>query len=364
MTVSETEVPIAHLGEMLEGQVAVLSSGYLSSEEALGVLDAMKASPLFRKDQYSYLLYPNKELPGFLQKNLIPASEAASSELIGRLVSGGNRQIVDQDRLGGLHFNGNFRNAADLHRALDALPQSRYGVVVAKERLQLAELFEKVFNHKAFTGRSGTFYAYEGLGSIYWHMVSKLLLAVQECCLQAIAGKADPEVTRRLLGHYYEIEAGIGVHKPPALYGAFPTDPYSHTPGHRGAQQPGMTGQVKEDILSRFGELGVFVRDAQLSFSPRLLRKEEFLTGPRLFEYVSTRGQKCQISLDKGQLAFTFCQVPVVYVAAGREKITVHYAGDKTEEVGGHSLPQAISALIFNRTGEVEWLEVAVTRHD
>ena len=62
-----------------------------------------------------------------------------------------------------------------------------------------------------------------------------------------------------LLEHYYEINEGIGVHKSPALYGAFPTDPYSHTPAGKGAQQPGMTGQVKEDILSRFGELGVFV---------------------------------------------------------------------------------------------------------
>jgi len=69
--------------------------------------------------------------------------------------------------------------------------------------------------------------------------VSKLLLAVQECCLKAIEEDADPVVTGKLLDHYYEIEAGIGVHKSPELYGAFPTDPYSHTPQHRGAQQPG-----------------------------------------------------------------------------------------------------------------------------
>ena len=53
---------------MLEGQVAVLSSGYLSSKENLKVLDALKASKLFRHDQYSYLLYPNKELPKFIEK--------------------------------------------------------------------------------------------------------------------------------------------------------------------------------------------------------------------------------------------------------------------------------------------------------
>ena len=45
------------------------------------------------------------------------------------------------------------------------------------------------------------------------------------------------------------------------LYGAFPTDPYSHTPAGKGAQQPGMTGQVKEDVISRFGELGVEVKN-------------------------------------------------------------------------------------------------------
>ena len=76
--------------------------------------------------------------------------------------------------------------------------------------------------------------------------------------------RIDDVTIGRLLDHYYEASEGIGVHKSPELYGAFPTDPYSHTPGSKGAQQPGMTGQVKEDILSRFGELGVFVKDGKL----------------------------------------------------------------------------------------------------
>ncbi len=38
-----------------------------------------------------------------------------------------------------------------------------------------------------FTGRSSTMYAYEGIGSIYWHMVAKLLVAIQE---SVRAGKA------------------------------------------------------------------------------------------------------------------------------------------------------------------------------
>ena len=54
MTVeSDTTVSIGYLSEMLEGQVAVLSAGYLSSKEVLAVLDGMKKSKLFREDQYS-----------------------------------------------------------------------------------------------------------------------------------------------------------------------------------------------------------------------------------------------------------------------------------------------------------------------
>ena len=62
---------------------------------------------------------------------------------------------------------------------------------------KIISLFEKVFHHDTFTGRLGTFFAYEGLGSIYWHMVSKLLLAAQENCLLAFDQKVQPENTSR-----------------------------------------------------------------------------------------------------------------------------------------------------------------------
>ena len=48
MTVTESGVKISYLPEMLEGQVAVLSSKYLSAPEGAGVLDALKSSALFR----------------------------------------------------------------------------------------------------------------------------------------------------------------------------------------------------------------------------------------------------------------------------------------------------------------------------
>ena len=45
---------------MLEGQVAVLSSGFLNNHDSLNVLDSLKASELFWDDQYSYILYQIK----------------------------------------------------------------------------------------------------------------------------------------------------------------------------------------------------------------------------------------------------------------------------------------------------------------
>ena len=86
--------------------------------------------------------------------------------------------------------------------------------------------------------------------------------------------------SRRLGELYYRVRAGLGFNKTPAEYGAFPTDPYSHTPGHGGASQPGMTGQVKEEILTRFGELGIRVSDGRVRFQPTLLRPQELLREP------------------------------------------------------------------------------------
>ncbi|MBL7849327.1 MAG: hypothetical protein JNN04_00400 [Cyclobacteriaceae bacterium] len=346
------EISISYLSEMLEGQVAVLSSGYLTSKEALETLDGLKASRLFRADQNSYLLYPNKDLPGFLEKNNIPGAEVRKSSLLSSLLKEGNRQILEQDAQGGFHFNGNFRNAADLRRALEGLDGDKFPRTPSDQE-EVLQLFEKVFNHKAFTGRSGTFFGYEGLGSIYWHMVSKLLLAVQECCLKAIREGENETLVNRLIQHYDEINEGIGVHKSPALYGAFPTDPYSHTPANKGAQQPGMTGQVKEDILCRFGELGVRVSEGQLRFDPRMLRRAEFLTKKQLFTCVDLQGKPMELTLEKDSLCFTYGQVPVVYRLADTNGLEVHLADGAVVRGENLDLDLALSKKVFGRTGEV-----------
>jgi len=357
---NEKEVSISYLAEMLEGQVAVLSSGYLKPSQALKLLDGLKNSALFREDQYSYILYPNKELPRFDKKNNIPSEKVEKSTLLKQLVNDGNTQIIEKDVLGNYHFNGNFNNANSLKTALTNL-SPKYKSLIESDTKFLLETFENVFNHKAFTGRSGTFFGYEGLVSIYWHMVSKLLLAVQENCLLAINSNENEVVIGKLLDHYYEINAGIGVHKSPELYGAFPTDPYSHTPATKGAQQPGMTGQVKEDLLSRFGELGVFVKDGILVFNPRLLRKQEFLNNSLVFKYANTQNEIKEISLDAGSLCFTYCQIPIVYKLSDKKGIQVFY-NDKDIEFHDLSLNEEISKQVFERKGEINKIIVLINK--
>lgn len=364
MTVeSDTAVSLSHLSEMLEGQVAILSSGYLSASEALEVLDALKQSALFRDDQYSYLLYPNKELPRFGQKNNVPTPKVEKSKLLMELVKSGDSSILEQGVDGIYHFNGKFNNADKLNQALSELANGKYADLVEAERQSLLELYEEVFDHKSFTGRSGTFYGYEGLGSIYWHMVSKLLLSVAETCLAAIQQGEDEKTLGRLLEHFYEIIEGIGVHKPPKLYGAFPTDPYSHTPANKGAQQPGMTGQVKEDILSRFMELGVFVANGEVFFDPSLLRKAEFLDQPSQFNYVDVEGMHKELSLPKQAIGFTYCQVPIIYNIADNEFLKVKMNDGHTQEFDGLVLDKSVSAELFGRTGKIDAIQVFINEN-
>jgi len=355
----DTSIQVSPLSEMLEGQVAVLSSGFLSTEQCLSLLNALKNSALYRQDQNSYILYPNKNLPKFLQKNTIQKESAAGSLLLKELLEDGNNTIVEKDMLGELHFNGNFRNANDVEKALLQL-NIKYSNLVEKERILILQIFEEVFCHKEFTGRSGTFFGYEGLGSIYWHMVSKLLLAVQENCNRAIQEQASKEVSDSLVAHFHNINEGIGVHKSPTVYGAFPTDPYSHTPIGKGAQQPGMTGQVKEDILTRMAELGVQTENGQIIFKPYLLHKSEFLQDTTEGQFVLLNGKMKTYKLEKDSLAFTVCQVPVIYTISEVNKIEVVFANGTSEKLETLELNKEISNQIFLRTNAIAEIKVFI----
>ncbi|MDB4338790.1 hypothetical protein OAA19_01645 [Rubripirellula sp.] len=344
---------LENLDEMLEGQVAVLSSGLLSPDEVAELLDTLRNSKLYRENQNSYLLYPDRRLPSFLSKNNVDAKILKTSKLIGRLIKDGDDSIVTRDNRGGLHFNGSFRNSNDLKAALRLL-DDRYQRDVEHEINKLAKVFSELFEHQRFTGRSGTFYGYEGLGSIYWHMVSKLGLSVCENYFKAIALDATNETTARIRRHYESIREGIGAEKSPDHYGAFPLDPYSHTPENAGVKQPGMTGQVKEDILSRFQEVGIHLQDGCIHFRMQLFDKSELTTETTTFKYCATNGSFETLPIAQQSFAFTLCQVPFIYHAEKDDTITVNFTDGSNRSIPGTVIDREICQRIYSRSGEIE----------
>ncbi|GAA4472755.1 hypothetical protein [Novipirellula rosea] len=352
---------LSHLYEMLEGQVAVLSSGMLSPLESLEVLDALRSSKIYREDQQSYMLYPDRDLPRFLEKNRICSKNASPSALLKSLLANKNVEIVRQDIHGDLHFNSHFRNASDLNLVLDRLQHHpQYGELIRQDRALLNEIFEQTFGHRHFTGRSGTFFGYEGLGSIYWHMVSKLALAVMEQCIHIsdTTSPSNSDLRKRLHAHYREIRDGIGLTKTPSQYGAFPSDPYSHTPRGAGVQQPGMTGQVKEDILCRWDELGIRIDKGQLRFDPVFFETSELLQADAELVYFDVLRRRIHLNVSSGCFAMTLCQVPIIYRPSDRPGISIHYADQPTAHREELIMTAAETDMLYRRRGEITRIEL------
>ncbi len=357
ITVNDEDIQIRRLYEMLEGQVAVLNSRCLSIDKALALLKSLKLSQLYRRDQNSYMLYPNRDLARFVEKNTIPESLLNQSRILLKTIENNDGALVKLDAKGNAHFNSRFRNARVLTNTVDQLAKN--GHDIPKEEItKVLEIYESVFDHQSFTGRSGTFYKYEGLGSIYWHMVSKLLLAVQETFFRALDEDVNKCVLDDLKKSYFEIKDGIGVHKNPEEYGAFPTDPYSHTPEHAGAQQPGMTGQVKEDLIARWGELGLLVRGGKIHFSPSLFKSDRFIEKSQVYYYYNLKGKKQSLMLGENMFAYTFCQVPVIYILSDEFKICLDFKDGSEEEIHDNKICDSISRSIFRREDKINKIKV------
>ena len=171
-------------------------------------------------------------------------------------------------------------------------------------------------------------------------MVSKLLVAIGENIQNALDTHADAAVIARLKAHYAAVQEGIGAHKSPTEYGSFPFDAYSHTPSMAGVQQPGMTGQVKEDIISRFFELGLHVVNGEIHIQTAMLRPEEF---------------------KDGELRFTYCQTPFVYRLSDTDSIDIEMS-DGTITHYALCIPHYDSRHIFARDAQIKQVIVNIKK--
>jgi hypothetical protein len=153
----------------------------------------------------------------------------------------------------------------------------------------------------------------------------------------------------------------MGFNKTALEYGAFPPDPYSHTPKHAGARQPGMTGQTKEDILARWGELGVSINNGQYMFQPTLLQRREFLNEGKDWRIYDIRGESKTIYIPKDCLAFTIGMTPVIYILTPLEmQIRVYHGEELMQTIYGNILDSENSMHIINRSNDRLRIEVLV----
>jgi len=189
-------------------------------------------------------------------------------------------------------------------------------------------------------------------------MVSKLGLAVCENFFAAIDSGADTSTIDALKNHFREVRAGIGAEKSPTEYGAFASDAYSHTPENAGAKQPGMTGQVKEDILARFAELGAHIDAGCVNFRFDLFDNAESLAEPQTLSYCDLNGQLQHIDVPANSYAFTLCQTPIVCQTGPRDGIHIEYASADSQSLNGLKLDAETSQKLFARTGEITRLTV------
>jgi hypothetical protein len=121
-----------------------------------------------------------------------------------------------------------------------------------------------------------------------------------------------------------------------------------------------MTGQVKEEVLSRVAEMGVIIRDGSITFDPVLLRSQELLSEAANLYYVDVEGQERTVPLASGQLGFTLCQVPIVIQSGAKASITASHNDGSESVFSMDRLPPALSHSIFMKQGQVSGLTVTV----
>lgn len=359
LNVDSEKANIDHLYPMLEGQVAALSSGLLSCDEVICVTQALFDSDVFRPDQQTFMLYPDRPQTAFMQKNVIAQQRIEAIPTLTEMLANNEAGLIVKDLDGIYRFNATMINRNAIVNQL-RLIQTHYPNA-SDDSKAILDLYENTFDHQSFTGRSGGMFGFEGLGCIYWHMVSKMLLALAENYAIAEQQNEDPHTLKKLGDLYYRVRDGIGFNKTPAEYGAFPTDPYSHTPKHAGAQQPGMTGQVKEEMIARFTELGIRIENGAVEISPSLLRRQEFITEPRNFWYLDVENEWQKLALASRSLAFTWCQVPFVYVMNENSRSTQVLFTDETEiTTSSLCLNNELAAALFARNAKIARVTVTI----
>ncbi len=124
-----------------------------------------------------------------------------------------------------------------------------------------------------------------------------------------------------------------------------------------------MTGQVKETILARMGELGVRVEDGSVRFEPTLLSRDDFVEEPTTWRFLRGDGSVDSVVLQPGSLGFTMWGVPTIYrLTDGEAAVSLVGADGGVVDTGGTRLGTEVARHLFSRDGTIQRLDVEVPR--
>ena len=119
-----------------------------------------------------------------------------------------------------------------------------------------------------------------------------------------------------------------------------------------------MTGQVKEDILSRFMEIGLRVENGRVSFEPSMLESNEFAADEHeIVRAEHSSGDLVRETYEEGTFLFSICSVPVVFRKAAQTELIVWMQDGSSHKMPDNNLNAELSTLLFLRNGEIKRIE-------
>ena len=118
----------------------------------------------------------------------------------------------------------------------------------------------------------------------------------------------------------------------------------------------------REEILARFDELGVRVSNGRVRFQPNLLRVREFVLEPRHFRYLDVDNKWQDLTVPANGLAFTWCQVPIVYQLDDKvaPSLTITWDDGKQKTLSDLTLSPEVSSALFKRSGRIRHLSLVL----
>jgi hypothetical protein len=101
-------------------------------------------------------------------------------------------------------------------------------------------------------------------------------------------------------------------------------------------------------------------------FQPSLLRAQEFRKEPGVFRHLDVDGAWQELELPADAMAFTWCQVPVVYRLhrEAESVLSVTYDDGNTSRLHRKSLSREDSADLFGRSGRIRCIELRLASHE